>query len=478
MLNIQNDAKIIENKKKKFHMPSTPVLLLAITLIVAIMTYIVPAGQFERVYDEEKGRTLVVAGTYTEVEQNPVSIGTLFSSVFEGLYKAADLIAFVFVVGGSFYIVQSTGAINAGLGKLIKRFNGNGKEYIMIGIVMVAFAIGGASFGMAEETLPFVTLCVLAAKAMGYDAIVGISMVLVGCYCGYSAGPLNPFNTGIGQTISELPMFSGVALRVVLMVGSLAIAFHHTIRYCKKLKKQGADQLSDEAVAKMKAESEALNIEFTKQHKLILLVVLITFVALVFGVMKYGWYFSEISALFFAMGLIAGLIYYKGNFEKMLEVFIDGASSMCGAAILMGLSRTILVVAEQGAIMDTIVYALSIPLSHLPSALTACGMYVAQGFINFLIPSSSGQAVVVMPIMSSLSDLIGVTRQTAVLAFTCGDGFWNMITPTHSVVMATLGLAGISFGKWFKYALSLVLKWSLWICAVLIFATLIGWGPF
>ena len=178
------------------------------------------------------------------------------------------------------------------------------------------------------------------------------------------------------------------------------------------------------------------------------------------------------------MGLITGVIHYKGNFEKILEVFIAGAGEMCGAALLMGMSRTILVVAEQGAIMDTIVYALSIPLSHLPNVITACGMYVAQGFINFLIPSSSGQAVVVMPIMSALSDLIGVTRQTAVLAFTCGDGFWNMITPTHSVVMATLGLAGISFGKWFKYALSLVLKWSLWICAILIFATLTGWGPF
>jgi len=477
MLNTQTETKTIQ-KKKKFHMPSTPVLLLAITLIIAILTYIVPAGQFERVYDEEKDRTLVVAGTYHEVEQSPVGIGKLFSSVFEGLYKAADLICFVFVVGGSFYIVQSTGAINAGLGKLIKRFSGNGKEYIMIGIVMVAFAIGGASFGMAEETLPFVTLCVLAAKAMGYDAIVGISMVLVGCYCGYSAGPLNPFNTGIGQTISELPMFSGAGLRVVLMIGSLIIAFHHTIRYCKKLKKQGTEQLSEEAVAKLKAESEALNIEFTKQHKIILLVVLVTFIALVFGVMKYGWYFSEISALFFAMGLITGVIHYKGNFEKILEVFIAGAGEMCGAALLMGMSRTILVVAEQGAIMDTIVYALSIPLSHLPNVITACGMYIAQGFINFLIPSSSGQAVVVMPIMSALSDLIGVTRQTAVLAFTCGDGFWNMITPTHSVVMATLGLAGISFGKWFKYALSLVLKWSLWICAILIFATLTGWGPF
>ena len=471
------DSVTLNDKKRRVSMPSTPALLIGITVFVAILTYILPTGAFERMEDPNTGRTIVVPGTYAPVEGNPTSIGELFSSVFNGLVNASELIAFVFVVGGAFYVVQSTGAINAGLGTLLKKL-GKGKEYLMIIIVMVAFSLGGATFGMAEETLPFVALCVIAAKAMGYDPIVGISMVLIGCYCGYSAGPLNPFNTGISQSICELPMFSGMGLRIVLMVGSLVIAIHHTLRYCKKLRKnQEGSELSDEAVKALEEEAKALNIEFTTTHKIVLVILLVALASLVFGVIKYGWYFAEISALFMAMGVIVGLIYFK-SFNKTMNLFMEGAAGIAGAAILMGLSRCILVVAESGMIMDTIVYGISIPLSHLPSALTAIGMYISQGFVNFLIPSSTGQAVVVMPIMSAVSDLVGVSRQTACMAFTCGDGFWNMITPTHAVVLGTLGIAGVSFGKWFKYALTLVLKWSVWICIILVVATVIGYGPF
>lgn len=471
------DSVTLNDKKRRVSMPSTPALLIGITVFVAILTYILPTGAFERMEDPNTGRTIVVPGTYAPVEGNPTSIGELFSSVFNGLVNASELIAIIFVCGGAFYIVQSTGAISAGLGTLLRKL-GKGKEFIMIIIVMVAFSLGGATFGMAEETLPFVALCVIAAKAMGYDAIVGISMVLVGCYCGYSAGPLNPFNTGISQGICELPMFSGIGLRIILMAGALVIAIHHTLRYCKKLRKnQEGSNLSDEAIAQLQEEAKALDIEFTKVHKVILVILAITIGALVFGVMKYGWYFAEISALFMAMGVIVGLIYFK-SFNKTMDLFMEGAAGISTAAILMGLSRCILVVAESGMIMDTIVYGISIPLSHLPGALTAIGMYISQGFVNFLIPSSTGQAVVVMPIMSAVSDLVGVTRQTACMAFTCGDGFWNMITPTHAVVLGTLGIAGVSFGKWFKYALTLVLKWSVWICIILVVATMIGYGPF
>lgn len=473
MSNVPSDSITLNDKKKKFRMPGTPALLLCITLFVAILTYVLPAGEFDRA--EMGDRTVVVPGTFHAVEGNPCGIGDLFSSVFNGLVNAAELIAFVFVVGGAFYIVQSTGAINAGLGALIRKLGG-GKEFIMIIVVMVAFSLGGASFGMAEETLPFVALCVLAAQALGYDTIVGISMVLIGVYCGYSAGPLNPFNTGIAQSICELPTFSGIGLRIVLMIGTLVIAITYTLIYAKR--HRGGDQLGDKEIEKARKEAELLEMEFTKLHKVVLIILGVTLLSLVFGVIKFGWYFAEISALFMAMGVIVGMIYYRGSFNKTMDIFMDGAKAMTIAALIMGLSRTILVVAENGMILDTIVYGISIPLGHMPETFTACGMYVAQGIINFLIPSSSGQAVVVMPIMSSVSDLVGVSRQTAVLAFTCGDGFWNMITPTHSVVMATLGIAGMSFGKWFKFALPLVLIWSVWICIILVFATVTGYGPF
>lgn len=460
-----------EKKKLKIEFPETALLLLIIIAVVAALTYILPAGQFERVIDPATERELVKAGTYAVTESNPTSLAELFSSVFNGLVKASDIIAFIFVVGGAFGIVSRTGAITAGLSSLVNRLRG--RESIMVIIVMTAFAVCGATFGMAEESLPFVAILVVVALQMGFDPIVGVSMVVMGLYCGYSAGPLNPFNTGIAQGIAELPLFSGMALRIVLMIGALIIAMFFTIRHGQNYKKLGIDNTA--LIREFSVEEER---KLNKTDIAILLILAATICVLVFGVVKFGWYFSEISALFLVMGLVIGAIYRKGDFNQISRDFVAGAGEMATAAIFVGLSRAILVVMENGMIMDTIVYYLSIPLGKLDSVFAAWGMYISQGLINFFIPSSTGQAVVVMPILSPLSDLIGVTRQTAVLAYQCGDGFWNMITPTHSVLMASLGLAKIPFGKWFKFAVKVVAAWSVWVCIVLAFATVTGYGPF
>lgn len=460
-----------EKKKRKFEFPETALLLFIIIAVVAGLTYILPAGQFERVLDAETGRELVKAGTYTITESNPTTLSELFSAVFNGLVKASEIIAFVFVVGGAFGIVSKTGAISAGLSSLVNRLRG--RESVMIALVMAAFTVCGATFGMAEEALPFVVVLVVMSLQMGFDPIVGVSMVVMGLYCGYSAGPLNPFNTGIAQGIAQLPLFSGMGLRIALMLGAWIIAVFFTVRHGQNYKKQGIDNavLLREFSAQ---EERSLN----KIDVVILLILVATIGVLIFGVIQFGWYFSEISALFLAMGLITGVIYRKGDFNQIARDFVAGAGEMTTAAIFVGLSRAILVVMENGMIMDTIVYYLSLPLGKLNSVFAAWGMYLSQGLINFFIPSSTGQAVVVMPILSPLSDLIGVTRQTAVLAYQCGDGFWNMITPTHSVLMASLGLAKIPFGQWFKFAVKVVIAWSIWVCAVLAYATLTSYGPF
>lgn len=460
-----------EKKKRKLAFPETALLLLIIIAVAAGLTYIMPAGQFERVVDEATGRELVKAGTYQVMESNPTSLVGLFSSVFRGIVKASEIIGLVFVVGGAFGIVSRTGAIAAGLGSLVKRLAG--RESVMVAIVMTAFAVCGATFGMAEEALPFVVILVTVALKMGYDPIVGVSMVVIGLYCGYSAGPLNPFNTGIAQGIAELPMFSGIGLRIVLMLGALVIAVVITVLHGKKYKRLGID--NSKLLEEFNAEEER---PITKTDIAILLILAVTIGVLIFGVITYGWYFEEITALFFGMGLLVGLIYRKGNLNQISRDFIEGACEMTTAALFVGLSRAILVIMEDGMIMDTLVYYLSLPLSHLSSVLAAWGMYISQGFINFFIPSSTGQAVVVMPILSPLSDLIGVTRQTAVLAYQCGDGFWNMITPTHSVLMASLGLARVPFGKWFKFAVKVVAAWTVWVFIVLAIATVTNYGPF
>lgn len=458
----------------KLRVPSTAALLMLIIVIATIMTYFVPAGVYDRIVDSVTGRTVVVASSYHSVEQSPVGFWAFLASVFKGILKASDIIAFIFVVGGAFEVVSRSGAIHAALGHLIKKVSG--KEEYFIPICMFAFALGGATFGMAEETLPFVAIMLIAARSLKYDAIVGVSLVTLGVYAGYAAGPLNPFSIGIAHSIAQLPIFSGIGLRTVLCAGSILIAVHHTMKYAKEIRLDPTKSLlwGTETSGSSITEPE-LDLELTQTRKIILVLLLLTLGYLIYAVLHLGWYFEEISALFMLMGIVVGMITYKGNLDKYAEAFMDGAKSLTVAALLVGLSRAVLVVMEDGSIMDTIVYALALPLGHLHSVFAAWGMFLAQGVINFFIPSSSGQAVVVMPIFSPLSDVIGLSRQIACQAYQAGDGFWNMITPTHPVLMASLGIAGVSFGKWFRYAWPLVLKWSIWTCTILTVGVFIGW---
>ncbi|WP_303969267.1 YfcC family protein [Sporosarcina ureae] len=462
--------------KWKVKPPTTTALLMFMIVIVAALTYIVPAGQFDRALDEKTGRELIIADSFNYTEQTPVGVGGILSSVFGGIVGAAEIIAFVLIVGGVFGVIVKSGAINAALARLIHRLKG--KESIFIIIAMIAFAMGGATFGMAEETLPFVAIVLAATIAMGYDRIVAVSIVVVGVYAGYSAGPLNPFNVGIAQGIAELPLFSGIGLRTILMVGGLIIAIHHTLRYAKKVKLNPSTSL---LVGEEEVETDTTlleNLTMTKRHKWIMAILGLSLIALVFGVLKYGWYLGEISALMLLMGIVIGMISFNGSFNKFTDEFMKGAAEMTAAALIIGLSRAILVVMEEGQIIDTLVYAISVPLGNLHSVFAAWGMYISQGLINFVIPSSTGQAAVVMPIMSSISDVIGINRQIAVQAFQSGDGYWNMITPTHPVLMAALGIAAVPFGKWVRFAGPLVLKWTVWVMIILAIGVWTNWGPF
>ncbi|WP_313235212.1 YfcC family protein [Sporosarcina ureae] len=462
--------------KWKIAPPTTTALLMFMIVIVAALTYIVPAGQFDRVLDEKTERELIVADSFNYVEQTPVGIGGILSSVFGGIVGAAEIIAFVLIVGGVFGVIVKSGAINAALARLIHRLQG--RESIFIIIAMTAFAMGGATFGMAEETLPFVAIVLAATIAMGYDRIIAVSIVVVGVYAGYSAGPLNPFNVGIAQGIAELPLFSGIGLRTVLMVGGLIIAIHHTLRYAKKVKLDPSTSL---LVGEKEVETDTTlleNLTMTRRHKWIMGILGLSLIVLVFGVLKYGWYLGEISALMLLMGIVIGMIAFNGSFNQFTDEFMKGAAEMTAAALIIGLSRAILVVMEEGQIIDTLVYAVSVPLGNLHSVFAAWGMYISQGLINFVIPSSTGQAAVVMPIMSSISDVIGINRQIAVQAFQSGDGYWNMITPTHPVLMAALGIAAVPFGKWVRFAGPLVFKWTIWVMIILAIGVWTNWGPF
>ncbi|MCI7617893.1 MAG: AbgT family transporter [Firmicutes bacterium] len=467
------DNQMEKKKKFKFRFPDTATLLVILVIISAICTYIVPAGQFEREVHEATGRTVVVAGTYASTESNPTSLMSLMQSIYNGMLDASDIAWFIFVVGGAFAIMTKSGAITAGLNKLIR--NNSGREGLLLAIIMTAFFVGGMSYGMGEEIIPLVAILVPIAIKMGYDPVVGVAMAVVGLYSGYSAGALNPFNTGIAQGICDLPIFSGLGLRILLGVGALVIAVVHTLYYGRKFKKSGQVIDLNELPENIRNMEER---EFNKTDSIILVILALTIAVIVFGVIKFDWYLAEFAAVFLVMGIAVGMIYFKGDFNATINEFVEGCKDIAPAVMLVCFGRAVLIVLQDGNILDTLVYATSIPLSHLPKVMAAWGMYISQGLVNFIIPSSSGQAVVVMPIMSALADVLGITRQTAVLAFECGDGFWNMITPVHPILMASLGLAGVSFKKWFKYALPLVLLWSVWVCIVLAIAVMTGYGPF
>ena len=461
----------IKNLAEK--VPHTYVLLFIIIIVAALLTYVVPAGEYTRV--ERNGRQAVEPGTYKNIEQQPVGLFTVLQSFQLGMINAANIVFFVFIIGGAVQILRETKAIDAVLYKTVK---GTKKENLVIIITTVFFALLGGVMGLYEEALGFMPFAIMIALSLGYDAVVGISMGLLGLAAGFASAPINPFTVGIAQGIAELPLFSGMWYRWLFWFISVGVTIWYIIRYAKKIKKdpsksyvQGIDY-SD-----MELNSDSEEIKLTSARKRVLFVFVAALAILMFGVLQYGWYINELAGLFFGMGIAVGIVYGMSP-NEMGEHFVAGAKYLLYGALLIGVARGIMVVLEQGAILDSIVYYLVQPLYHLPNILSAGLMVIVQTFINFFIPSGSGQAMVTMPIMAPIADLIGIKRQVAVLAFQYGDGFSNMFIPTLGATMACLGIAKIEYGKWISYV------WKLLVIQLIIGlisvggAVIIGLGPF
>jgi len=433
----------------RVRVPHTFVLLFSLVIIAAILTYALPAGEFDRVKDPKTNRTVVVPGTYKHVDPSPVGPFNVFIAVQKGMIDAAEVIFFVFIVYAAFYTVLKTGALHSFIGFLLRKLEG--REIVMIPVFMYFFATCGSVFGMFEETLGFIPLFVGLAIAMGYDAIVGLSMVCFGVGMGFAAAFMNPFTVGLAQKFAELPLFSGLGFRIVSWFTFVTLAVWWTIRYAKRIKKDPSKSFMygvDMGILALKHD-ELIEREFTVREKLIFAVVISTIAVLIWGVMKLDWYFNEMAGLFLLMGVICGLIAgFTPN--KLAETFLEGARDIVFGALVIGLSRAILVVLREGRIIDTVIYGLSQPLEGLPPWIGAEGMLVVQTIINFFIPSGSGQASVTMPIMAPLSDLLGITRQTAVLAFQYGDGFSNLLWPT-TLLPVICSIAKVPIDRWWRF---------------------------
>ncbi len=454
--------------------PHTYVLIAILIVLAAIGTYLIPAGEFNRVTDEQTGRTLVIPGTFHRVEQTPVSFFDTFLALPQGLDEARDIVFFVLLIGSVFHIINATGTINRIINRAITKLNG--REHLLIPATMLVISICSATFGAAEETLIFIPIAVAIAKGVGYDAVVGAAMVYLGAYTGYTAGPMNPFNTGIAQGIAELPLFSGIEFRFACMFLFYILVWWWIMRYAKKVKNDPTQSVV------YGFDTDNLDITFdnsplTSRDKAILGVIIIGFAYLVYGVLAKGYYLYEIITIFLIMGLICGII-GKLSAEEIADNFVLGAKEMCFTAVCIGLARAIVVVLDDGHIMDSVINALAIVVGWLPASISAVGMLIVQTILNFIFASGSGQAATTMPILAPLGDILGVTRQVAVLAFQFGDGITNSISPIQPSLMAAIGLAGVPYEKWFKFVWPLMLMWTLLAAGLLIVATIIKLGPF
>ncbi len=450
----------MEEKKKKFNVPHVYILLLLMILIFAVLSYIIPAGTYDMmtiVDNPETGheREVVNPDSFQYVESTPVSLLQFLTAVPRGLQETAQIIFFIFIVGGSMTVVQETRSIEAGMGRLIKALKG--KTWIVIPVVMIFFSLCGAVFGMAEETIPFIPIFVSLMIAAGYDSITGAGIVLCGAGAGFAGAFINPFTIQVAQGIAEVELLSGMGFRLVMYVCMVLLAIIFMLRYAARVKKTPTLSTMHEVDVTREdgIDLESLP-EFTGRRKAILVVFVLAIVFLVYAVVTWGWYMDEIAALFLVMSWIVALIDDKLGFNSYAETLGRGMSEIATGALVVGFARGILVVMTDGNILHTILHSCAGFLAELPSMVSAVGMYIFQCLLNFIVPSGSGQAAVSMPIMAPLSDLVGVTRQTACIAFQLGDGISNIFTPTSGYFMAGLALARIPWAKWAKWILPLI----------------------
>lgn len=460
-------------KKKRFSLPHIYVLLFCIIAVCAILTWILPAGTFDRV-ENESGRLVAVAGTFHTIESSPVGFFQMFQLIYQGFCDAGSVLFFVFISYASINIMISSGAFNGLVAFLLKVFKGKARVAI-IPIFMLIIGFASSTIGLFEEWFPFIAVFAGIAAAMGFDAIVGLAIVALGAGMGYSGAMMNPFTVGVAQGIAEVPPMSGMGFRLFAHICMLIVGAALTMRYALKVQADPTKSLvyEDESNHTM-TEEDVQNAPFGIREKLVLAILLIGICVVVYGSKTYGWYFPELSAVFMIMGMLSAIVMGWGP-NVIAEKYSSGFTNVAMACMMIGLARGILMVMQAGNIVDTVVYYMSKPLSLLPPALCGVAMLFVQTLLNFLIPSGSGQAATSMPIMASLSDLLGVTRDTAVLAFQFGDGLSNIVWPTaFPATMAAM--AGVKVEKWWKFIIPIFIALIIVQSALMVLATVTGFG--
>lgn len=452
--------------------PHTLALLFAMMVLALVMTWTLPQGEFATALNEQ-GRAMVVPGTFTLAEERVwLPPWAIFTAVPRALADAQVIIFFLFIVGGTIAVLRATGAMDALLGAILRRIGHS--PALLIGIGLALFALGSGTLGVSTEYIPFAAMLVALCVAMRLDAMTAMG-IMIGGYCiGYGVAALNPYTVLVAQGIAELPPASGIGYRLALFLPFVAIGVHHTWRYAQRVRRAPGDSLVADIPEAQPAPPPAYP-PVEPRHWAILGLTALALAGMVYGILVRGWYLVEVGGVWLGLALAAGVLGRLGA-DGTARSFAAGAASLAVVALLVGFARGIGVILEDGRVLHTIVHGISLPLQQLGPELSAVGMMLVQAVINLFVPSGSGQAFVTMPIMAPVGDLVGVSRQVAVLAFQFGDGFANLVVPTNVVLMAILGVVGVPYDRWMRFAWPLFLKLMAAGALALVVAVRIGYA--
>jgi uncharacterized ion transporter superfamily protein YfcC len=418
---------------KKF--PNAIVIILLVILVAWVLTFIIPQGSYNRIVDKTTEITIVVPNSYQVQDSSPLSVFDLMLAIPKGIAGRADLVVLILLLGGCFYLIEKTGALSQGLNQLMKGLSG--KESLALIIITLLFLTAGFTIALQEELIAMTPILLLFGRSIGYNAKTMVAASLGSAVVGASFSPFNPFGVVIAQKEAGVALLSGYEFRLIVLAIASMVWILYILYYSRKNRIEKSD---------LNVETET----FSFRNKLILSLLAITFVIVTYGLIKLEWGYNEMSACFFVLGLVCGTI-AGYSFNKTTEVYIEGFKEMIFAALIIGLANGVSVILREGMVIDTIVYGLFGPLAHLPATLSAVLMMASHAVIHFPMPSTSGHAILTMPILSPLADLIGLSRQVCVLAYQYSAIMMDLIVPTNGATMAVIALAGINYKNWLKF---------------------------
>lgn len=445
--------------KIKWAMPHCYALIFFIIVAVALLTWWIPSGSFNYHTVTLPGgetKTVIIPGSYHLLEKVSVNgdlrqgVAAVLAAPMEGVIKAVDVVAFVLIVGGAFGIILRTGAIERGLLALAGRLAGKG--LLVIPLSMTLFSLGGATFGMSEEVIPLYAIFISLMFALGYDSMTAILILFLGTQIGYVGAMTNPFSVLIAQGVAGIQGNPQLWLRAIAWLVFTVLAIGYTMWYAHRVKRyphKSPVYENDRQTRTRFLSTQRAEVRFTLADRLIILAFVLALAAISWGLITRGWYMVEIGAVFLALGLFSGIV-GRMSVSGMADSFVDGCKEFVYAAVVIGLARGILVVAENGRIIDTMLYSLSEMLDGLPQYAFTTLMLLGHNVITFFVPSSSGEAALTMPVLAPLGDLVGINKEAMVMAYQFGNGLTNLISPTGGVLLAGLSIARIGFGQWLK----------------------------